>query len=468
MNRKHVFLISVFITLLLAALTFPACARAASSFSDVRAGDWYYDAVQYVDMNGLMRGESAARFVPDGSVTRGMIVTAIYRMEGSPKITAACPFRDVAAGMWYKDGITWAAANDIVTGYTAATFGPDDLISREQLAAICYRYAVYKGYDVSERADLSYYYDAKTISSWAKDAFAWCGAVGLINGTGSLLLEPGGRSTRAQAAAILMRFEQNVTLKQCETASVPILTYHNVADGASETVISPAMLESHFAALKKAGYQAVLLSDLRDYVLYGDPLPKKPLVITFDDGYLSNYSQAFPLLKKHDMKAVFFIIGVSFGQSTYKNTGIAIEPHFGTKEAKEMLASGRVELGSHSYDMHQWRPYETGPVVRENLKMLPGDTPDSYKAAVRADARRFTAFYQQSVGGSTALFSYPRGAVTADAAAILREEGFTITATSETGINTIVRGLPRSLQGLRRFNVDGDMTADQVLAMIGE
>lgn len=468
MKKKSVFLISVFITLLLlAALVFPACARAAS-FSDVRAGDWFYDSVRYVDANGLMMGESATRFAPEADVTRAMIVTVLYRLDGAPAVTEACPFSDVAAGTWYAAGVTWAAANDIVSGYSDGRFGPEDVMTREQTAAVFYRYARYKGYDLSDGADLSAFVDAGDIHDWAVDALSWSSAAGLIKGMEGGRLEPQGRLSRAQAAAILTRFDQNIALPQAETVSVPILTYHHVADGASETVITQELLESHFAALKKAGYHTVLLTDLQNYVLNGDPLPEKPLVITFDDGYLSNYTKAFPLLEKYDMKAVFFVIGVSFGQNTYKDTGIAIEPHFGVKEAKEMLASGRVELGSHSYDMHQWRHYESGPVVRENLKKLPGETEESYKAAVRADARQFAAFYRQHFGGSTALFSYPRGAVTATAAAILREEGFTVTAASERGISTVVQGRPRSLESLRRFNVSGDMTADQVLAMIGE
>ena len=251
-----------------------------------------------------------------------------------------------------------------------------------------------------------------------------------------------------------------------ETIDVPILTYHHVAEGASSTVISPEILEQHFAALHEAGYQAVFLSELQDYVLYGAPLPEKPVVITFDDGYLSNCTEALPLLEKYGLKATIFLIGVSFGRETYKDTGNAITPHFGTAEAAAMLASGCIEFGSHTYDLHQWPPFETEEPVRENLKMLPGDTEESYIAMLRDDIDRFCVAYAEGVGGSTSLFSYPYGEVTTEAAVVLQENGFRVTVTTEPGVNTLVRGLPQSLLGLRRFTVSGDQTAEDVLNLL--
>ncbi len=251
-----------------------------------------------------------------------------------------------------------------------------------------------------------------------------------------------------------------------ETAQVPILTYHHVAEGASSTVISPEMLESHFAALREAGYQAVFLSQLRDYVFYGTELPEKPVVITFDDGYLSNCTEALPLLEKYDLKATIFIIGVSFGKDTYKDTENAITPHFGTAEAWEMLTSGRIEFGSHTYDLHQWPPFETEEPVRENLKLLPGDTEEDYLRLLIDDIAKFSAMYAEDVGGRTVLFSYPYGEVTTEAAVALNEAGYQVTVTTAPGVNTLVQGLPQSLLGLRRFTVSGEMTSEDVLALL--
>lgn len=453
--------------LLLTVLCLPVCASAAEvPFRDVPQDAWFCEAAQYARDNGIIKGVGRDLFDPEGDVNRAMFVTMLFRMDGAPKTWAACPFRDVATGAWYEESVTWASANEIVSGVSAAAFSPMDRINREQMAAILYRYAQYKGYDVSPKAALSSFADAAAVHGWAEDAMAWSCAAGLISGVGDGLLDPEGRSTRAQAAAVLMRFEKNVTLQQAETVAVPILTYHNVAQGASDTVISRQMLEKHFAALREAGYHTVFPSELRDFVFNGAPLPEKPLVITFDDGYLSNATEAFPLLEKYDMKAAFFIIGVSFGASTYKDTGKAIIPHFGAEEAARMRDSGHVEIGSHTYDLHQSRFLEQGPEVRENLRKLPTDTDEKYVAVVRNDTRRFADFYRTAVGGEADVFSYPRGAVTDEAAAVLREEGFTVTLTSERGVNTVVRGLPRSLIGMKRFNVSGELTASQLLELI--
>ena len=178
-------------------------------FTDVASGEWYYEAVQYVYDNELMNGMSATTFEPNSTTTRGMIVTMLYRLENEPT-AASAGFTDVAAGQWYTDAVNWAAANNIVNGYGDDQFGPTDTITREQMMAILYRYAQYKGYDVTASADLSAYTDAANISSYAVSAMQWAVGEGLINGITDTTLVPGGSATRAQVAAILMRFCENV------------------------------------------------------------------------------------------------------------------------------------------------------------------------------------------------------------------------------------------------------------------
>ena len=179
-------------------------------FSDVGYGDWFYKDVHYVYCNDLMNGIGGGKFGPELTTTRGMIVTILYRLEGEPRVKTDCPFEDVAANKYYEDPITWAAANGIVTGYDADTFGPDDYITREQMAAILYRYANYKGYDTDARARLTKYTDADKISAYAVDAMSWAVAEGLINGMTDTTLVPQGNAVRAQVAAILHRFCVNV------------------------------------------------------------------------------------------------------------------------------------------------------------------------------------------------------------------------------------------------------------------
>lgn len=175
-------------------------------FSDVRIADWFYNDVKYVYEKGMMSGTAADVFAPNATTTRAMIVTILYRLEGSPAVTGTSAFVDVPAGQWYTDAVNWAAANQIVKGTSATTFAPNDSITREQMAAILYRYAQYKGYDVTKKADLSGYSDNSQVSAYAKDALAWANAAKLINGVTNTTLAPQGNATRAQVSAILHRF----------------------------------------------------------------------------------------------------------------------------------------------------------------------------------------------------------------------------------------------------------------------
>ena len=175
-------------------------------FTDVRESDWYCDSVRYVYGQGLMNGVTADRFGPDEPATRGMIVTILHRMEGSPEAPAPA-FPDVRADFYYAQPITWAASRGIVTGYEDGTFGPEDNITREQLAAILYRYARYKGWDTAASAALDRFPDVGKISPYAVEPFAWAVGEGLIAGMANGQLSPGGTATRAEIATILMRLE---------------------------------------------------------------------------------------------------------------------------------------------------------------------------------------------------------------------------------------------------------------------
>lgn len=177
-------------------------------FADVPSGSWYYDDVAYVYDTGLMTGLTATTFGPNLSTTRGMIVTILWRMENEPAAKHGCPFADVRRGSYYEQAIAWASENGIVTGFDASTFAPDRAITREQLAAILFRFAAYRGMDaVTLRENLSSFQDQAAISVYAVSALNWAVGEGLMQGTGDKL-EPTGNATRAQVAAMLRRFMQ--------------------------------------------------------------------------------------------------------------------------------------------------------------------------------------------------------------------------------------------------------------------
>ena len=153
-----------------------------------------------------MNGTDKTMFSPDINMTRAMLVTLLWRLDGSPDIDTDTGFDDVADGIWYTKAVKWAVQNDIVGGYDQETFGPAGAVTREQLAAILYRYAKYKDMNTDASEDLAAYDDAADISSWAETAIAWAVAEGLIDGVSKTQLDPLGPATRAQVSTILMRF----------------------------------------------------------------------------------------------------------------------------------------------------------------------------------------------------------------------------------------------------------------------
>ena len=185
-------------------------------FTDVSEKDWFYGDVMFVYENGLMLGTSKTLFSPHGTVTRGMMATILWRMEGSLAPKGENSFTDVEAGMWYTDAITWTAENGIFAGYSKEKFGPDDPITREQLTAIFYRYADYKGYKLTVTGNLDKFEDADKITDYAKTVMQWAVGNGLIKGKAENLLDPQGTATRAEIAAMLHRFVEKAKPMQMD------------------------------------------------------------------------------------------------------------------------------------------------------------------------------------------------------------------------------------------------------------
>ena len=178
-------------------------------FTDVSTSDWFYDDVAFVYKNGLFSGTDSRSFSPNASMTRAMLVTVLYRLEGEPTVTGRSSFTDVRSGAYYEKSVIWAAANGIVTGTDSTSFSPDAKVTREQLAAILYRYAQYRKLATDASAKLNSFTDADSVSAYASEALGWAVSEGLINGASGKLM-PKGDATRAQVAAILHRFVKNV------------------------------------------------------------------------------------------------------------------------------------------------------------------------------------------------------------------------------------------------------------------
>lgn len=181
----------------------------AAKFQDINLNNWYHDGIHYAVENHLMVGTGTNTFEPGTATNRAMLVTVLFRFEGEQAV-GKCPFLDVPEDRWYTDAITWAAANRIVEGYGHGVFGPEDPITREQMAKILMNYAFYKGYDVSARGDLSDFDDGDDTSHWARQAVEWAVGAQLIQGKGNNCLDPNGNILRAEFATIMMRFCENI------------------------------------------------------------------------------------------------------------------------------------------------------------------------------------------------------------------------------------------------------------------
>ncbi len=240
-----------------------------------------------------------------------------------------------------------------------------------------------------------------------------------------------------------------------------ILTFHSVTENPTEnTMISPLKFEEDIKYLYDNGFTSISFDDLYKYVYNGIELPKKPILITFDDGYLNNYESAFPILKKYNFKATIFTIGNLIGSKDYyKNTNNKLRPHFSFDEAKEMVDSGLIDIQSHSYDMHQWKEFELdrnidSSKIRENVLKLENESEQDYIDALKNDIAKMQNIIFENLNKNITAFSYPSGKHDTLSEVVLSQNGILATVTIDEGENTIIKGLPQSLYLLKRYNVE--------------
>lgn len=253
------------------------------------------------------------------------------------------------------------------------------------------------------------------------------------------------------------------------TVDVPVLMYHHFAsEPTSDTVVTPETFALHLETLSQAGYQAVTVQELIDFVYRGSPLPDKPVCITMDDGYLSNYEIAWPLLQRYGMKATIFVIGCSIGHTEfYKDTQFAMTPHFSWEQAREMVLSGVMDIQSHTYDLHQWAPFESGDAVRTSMLPLEGESEEAWAGAVLSDLALYDQLRRQELGEGFCALAYPGGYFDERTEALLHQAGIPVTFTIRTDRrNLLVQGHPESLYALRRWNIPDRVTPQELLEMV--
>lgn len=252
-----------------------------------------------------------------------------------------------------------------------------------------------------------------------------------------------------------------------EQKRVPILMYHHIVTDPTEVnsaVITAEKFVEDMNALKNAGFETVFLQDLVDYVYEGTPLPEKPVAITFDDGYMSNYEYAYPVLQQLDMKATILIIGWSVGETKYKGTERDIIPHFTWEQAKEMYNSGHIDIQSHTYDMHN--PYTPEQPSRRGVLQMADAPTAEYVQALTQDLNRLAALIEENIGNEVYAFAYPYGDYSFHTESILQDLGYKVTLSTQHGVQVIQQGQPQTLYLMQRINVSPDIPSDELVRML--
>ncbi len=249
-----------------------------------------------------------------------------------------------------------------------------------------------------------------------------------------------------------------------ESRKIPILMYHSLGeeDGENGMIISPERFESHLQALQDNGYETISFNELRAYVNETTDIPEKSVIITFDDGYLSNYEYAYPILQKYGYKATVFAVGATMGSDTYKDTGNSIYPHFNYEQAKEM--ADVIDTQSHTYDLHRVEDWDEE--YRDGASKLDGESDREFAEIFKADILKSKDEIMQSIGNEVFALSYPKGIHSKLTDACVRECGIDVTVTVEDGISTVVKGLPQSLYNLKRIGMYPNIAAEKLIELI--
>lgn len=242
------------------------------------------------------------------------------------------------------------------------------------------------------------------------------------------------------------------------TKKLPVLLYHHLSENVeNDMTVSPKRFEEHMKALYDEGYTAITLDDIINYIEKGTDLPKKSVLITFDDGYMSNYEYAYPILKKYNLKATIFAVGETFGRNTYPGTDIKIYQHFGKKELEEM--AGVIEVQSHSYAMHQNKDLEEGEAY-EDMLIKDGESDEEYVARINKDFENWYSFMNTE---QLKALAFPHGRSDVLTQAVVNENNIKLTFSTNPKTDTLIKGMTSSGYNIGRYTVTEEMTAEDIL-----
>lgn len=279
-------------------------------------------------------------------------------------------------------------------------------------------------------------------------------------------------SSGEKAVPALNRLE-TVAVGEGESCELPVLLYHHIVEDStasselSGSAIYREQFEQEMAYLADHGFETVSFQQMIDYVEEGIPLPSNPVCITFDDGYLSNYEIAFPILKKYGMKATIFVIGATVGNKQYyKDTQFPITPHFDYKQAREMSDTGLISIQTHTYDMHQRAEYESGPLIRKNILRLKNESEKKYAGILEADFNRAKTEIEEAVQKPVEVLAYPGGSSDELSEQLLASFGVKATLSIHPGKAELVCGQSSSLQNMNRFYVKSTTAQEEYISWL--
>lgn len=236
---------------------------------------------------------------------------------------------------------------------------------------------------------------------------------------------------------------------EAQKAQVPVLIYHNISADEADGTLTPERLDAQLSALANAGYTTISFDELEDFVEGEGTLPEKPIIFTFDDGYESNYRLAYPVFQKHNAKATIFVIGVSVGKTTYKDTGKKMTPHFTLEEAEEMEASGLISIQSHGYNLHEVKGYDQEP-IRRGAQQREDESEEEYRAFLKQDFETM----KEVMGKTCTVLAYPYGLSSRESEEAATEAGIKVTLSIDPKVSTVTRGDPQSMRLMGRINAE--------------
>lgn len=287
------------------------------------------------------------------------------------------------------------------------------------------------------------------------------------DGTQYIPADFGALVTRENVAQHMQSYWDTQGANPDTAVDLPILCYHALTEdpaSVGDYTLLATDFRKQMQQLARGGYQPISLSQMEDFVLRGVPLPKNPILLTFDDGYESNYSLAYPILQEFNFPATIFVIGASVGSKEfYKDTTFPMTPHFDFTQAAEMVGSGLISVQSHSFDLHQWAEFEPeNAAVRGDMLPLAGEREEDYYAVITADFEQSRTAIESATGEKVTALAYPEGKYTRLTQVALSEAGVSTTFSTTSGRNTLLMGLPQSLMCLHRFSVLGSTSPGEL------